>query len=213
VLHISASTKKESYLWIDAIVNRYLSLDPEMAQKISSFEGKVIAIELLGIAKTFYLFPQASTEDARIKVSEDYEGEPDTLLKGTPAALFKMGLASDVAPMMLKGEVEIMGDVRLGREFKKLLAEMDVDWEEGLASLIGDVPAHHVTNVAKRFTSWANNAKQSLVADVSEYLQEESRDVVTGVELEMFYESVDELRNDVDRLQARADAIKKGAKG
>ena len=199
-------------LWLDAMVNRYLLLDPEIAQKISTFEGRVIAIELQGINKKFYLFPQSVSQNACIKLSEHYEGEPDTVIKGTPAALFKMGIASDVAPMMLKGEVEISGDMRLGREFKKLLAEMDVDWEEKLSSLIGDAPAHQLTRIAKQFTHWAGKAKQSIVADISEYLQEESRDVVAGAELEIFYEDVDELRDDVDRLQARLDVLKKETK-
>ena len=198
------------------MINRYLSLDPEMAQKISAFEGRVIAIELLGIDKVFYLFPQAGSEDVCIKVSESYDGEPDTLLKGTPAALFKMGMTSDVATMMLKGEVEIIGDVRLGREFKSLLSEMDIDWEENLADWIGDTAAHQVTQTGKRFVSWANKTKQSILSDISEYLQEESRDVVASAELEAFYEDVDNLRNDVDRLQARAqiklDALKNNKK-
>lgn len=209
---VNATTKKVPMLWLDAMINRYLLLDPEMAQKISAFEGRVIAIELLGINKKFYLLPQGNSEDACIRLLEYYEGEPDTVIKGTPAALFKMGIASDVAPMMLKGEVEISGDVRLGHEFKKLLAEMDVDWEENLATLIGDAPAHQLMHVAKQFTHWIGKAKQSIAADISEYLQEESRDVVAGAELEMFYEDVDELRDDVDRLQARFDVLKKEAK-
>jgi ubiquinone biosynthesis protein UbiJ len=46
------------------------------------------------------------------------------------------------------------------------------------------------------------------MSNVSEYLQEESRDVISGAELEMFYNSVDRLRDDVDRLRARVDAFK-----
>lgn len=183
-----------------------------MAQKIAAFEGKVIAIDIQGIEKTYFLFPQALHESECIKISDQYDEVPDTVLKGTPAALFKMGLATDVAPMMLKGEVEINGDVRLGREFKKLLAEMDIDWEENLASLVGDVPAHQLTQVAKAFASWADKTKDAIAANVSEYLQEESRDVVTGTELEIFYEDVDVLRNDVDRLQARVKALKNNTK-
>lgn len=192
-----------------AIINRYLLLDPEMAQTIAAFEGKVIAVDMLGIEKTLYLFPQAEKEKENIKVSDFYDGIPDTILRGTPVALFKMGMATDVAPMMLKGEVEITGDVRLGREFKKTLAEMDIDWEENLAALVGDAPAHQLTQVAKSFVSWASKSKEALASNVSEYLQEESRDVVAGSELEEFYEDVDSMRDDVDRLQARVEALKK----
>ena len=184
-------------------------LDPEIAGQMKSFAGKVIAVEILGINKTLYILPQSDLDNDLIKISEECDDEPDTILRGAPAALFKMGLSSDVAPMMLKGEVEISGDVRLGREFKKLLAEIDIDWEEHLATFIGDAPARHLANVTQGFTRWASKARRAISADVSEYLQEESRDVVAGAELEMFYQDVDELRNAVDRLSARFDALTK----
>lgn len=190
-------------------INSYFSLDPEMAEKISAFKDRVIAIELQGLNKTFYLLPRNGASGGLvIDVEEHIDGEADTTLRGTPLALFKMGLASDIAPMMLKGEIEIDGDIRLGKEFKKVLAEMDVDWEEHLANLIGDVPAHHASQLMRKFFNWSRQSRDSLMSNVSEYLQEESRDVISGAELEMFYNSVDRLRDDVDRLRARVDAFK-----
>jgi ubiquinone biosynthesis protein UbiJ len=44
--------------------------------------------------------------------------------------------------------------------------------------------------------------------DPSEYLQEETRLVTTGFELEDFARQVDTLRNDTDRLQARLQRLK-----
>jgi len=186
------------------VVNRYLSLDPEAIEKIAEFEGRVIAVEITGINKTLYFFPHQAGMD----VAEQYEGEADTTLKGSPLALMKMGVSKDVATLMLKGEVEIEGDVRLGRSFKKILSEMEIDWEEYIARIVGDAPAHHLFSVSKKIMNWGRQAGKDVAADVSEYLQEESRDVVSKPELEMFYEQVDELRNKFDRLQARFEALK-----
>jgi ubiquinone biosynthesis protein UbiJ len=197
-----------SMVWLETIINRYILMDPEMAAKISAFGGKVIAVDVQGFNRTVYMLPKGS----RICVTLEYDGMPDTVLKGSPAALFKMGLSKNVATMMLSGEIEITGDVRLGREFKNMLAEMDIDWEEHLASIFGDASAHQLMKFAKKITDWGQRAATSVTLDVSEYLQEESRDVVSGSELEMFYQDVDNLRNDVDRLQARIDALKKGAR-
>lgn len=190
---------------LEAMINRYLSLDPEAIEKISELESKVIAVEISGINKTLYFFPH----NAGMDISDEYDGEVDTKLKGSPMALLKMGLSKDVAPLMLKGEVEIEGDLRLGRSFKKILAEMDVDWEEYIARVIGDAPAHHLANLTKKIFGWGKQASDDVVADVSEYLQEESRDVLSKPELEMFYQDVDALRNQLDRFQARLDALKK----
>ncbi len=190
-------------------INSYLSLDPEMAEKVSVFKGRVIAIELQGLNRTLYLLPEENESgEAVIDVAAHIDGEADTILRGTPLALFKMGLASNVAPMMLKGEIEIDGDIRLGKDFKKIIAGMDIDWEDHLANLIGDTAANQAMSLARKVSNWSSQTKDSLLTDLSEYLQEESRDVISGAELEVFYNSVDRLRDDVDRLCARFEALK-----
>ncbi|MDH5710809.1 MAG: SCP2 sterol-binding domain-containing protein [Gammaproteobacteria bacterium] len=199
-----ATAKQASIGALESAINHYLSLDPEVAEKLSGLEGKVIAIEITGLNKTLYFFPHQAGMD----ISDEYDNEADTTLKGTPLALLKMSLSKDVVPMMLKGEVEIQGDVRLGRNFKKILSEMEIDWEEHIARIIGDAPAHQLLNLTKKVLSLGKQAGNDVAMDVSEYLQEESRDVVSKPELEMFYDQVDALRNRLDRFQAGLNVLR-----
>jgi ubiquinone biosynthesis protein UbiJ len=46
-------------------------------------------------------------------------------------------------------------------------------------------------------------AGRSLAGNVSEYLQEEGRDLPTPTEVDEFLAGVDQLRDDVERLEAR----------
>ena len=85
---------------------------------------------------------------------------------------------------------------------------MDIDWEEYMARIIGDASAHHLASLAKKIISWGRQSTSDVASDVSEYLQEESRDVVSKPELEKFYQDVDALRNQLDRFQARFDTLK-----
>ena len=186
-------------LLIETAINRYLALDPEMLTKLAAFSGKVIKIELSGIGKQFYIFPS----DRGVDVRAEYDEDADTVLRGTPIALFKMGMTSNAATMLLKGEVEITGDTRLGHQFKQAFSEMDIDWSEPLAELVGDGLAYQLQQASKKFVSWGKQSLQSVSLSASEYLQEESRDVVTETELEIFSQNVDKIRNDVDRLEAK----------
>ena len=186
-------------LLIETAINRYLALDPEMLTKLAAFSGKVIKIELSGIGKQFYIFPS----DRGVDVRAEYDEDADTVLRGTPIALFKMGMTSNAATMLLKGEVEITGDTRLGHQFKQAFSEMDIDWSEPLAELVGDGLAYQLQQASKNFVSWGKQSLQSVSLSASEYLQEESRDVVTETELEIFNQNVDKIRNDVDRLEAK----------
>lgn len=186
-------------LIVESVINRYLALDPEMLDKLSRFTGKVIKIEILGINKDLYLFPG----DTGIQVRTEYQDHVDTVLRGSLISLFKMGVVANAADLLLKGEVEISGDTRLGHQFKNVFSQMDIDWSEPLSELVGDDLAYQIQQATKKLTRWGTQTAKSVSMSVSEYLQEESRDLVTETELNMFNDAVDQLRDDVERLQAK----------
>jgi len=190
-------------LILEQVINRYLALDPEMLDKLAQFNGKVVKLEMTGINKVLYMLPS----NRGVQVLVEYEGSADTVLRGTPVSLFKMGLVSNTASMLLKGEIEISGDTRLGHQFKNIFSQMDVDWSEPLANLVGDGLAYQIQQTVSKFGRRGKQSLESVSTSFSEYLQEESRDVVTDAELNIFYDEVDQLRNDVDRLQARINTI------
>lgn len=191
-------------LLIEAAINRYIELDPEMLDKLAVFDGKVIKIEIVGTGKTLFMFPGKRG----IHISMTHEGEVDTVLRGSPLSLFKMGVVSNAATMLLKGEVEISGDTRLGHQFKSVFSQMDIDWSEPLAELVGDALAYQMQQSGKKLSQWGKDSIRSVSTSLSEYLQEESRDVVTATELEIFNDAVDQIRNDVDRLQAKINLLR-----
>lgn len=192
-------------LIVETVINRYLALDPEMLDKMAAFSGKVIKLEIIGISTALYMLPDSNG----MQIRTEHDGEADTILRGTPISLFKMGLVSNAATLLLKGDVEISGDTRLGHQFKNVFSQMDIDWSEPLAELVGDTLAYQIQQSGKKITGWGKDIFESATMSFSEYLQEESRDAVTETELNVFNADVDQLRNDVDRLQAKINALSK----
>ncbi len=188
---------------LEAAFNNYLALDPEAPEKLTAFDGKIICIDIKGLNKSLYLLINGS----KISMVNQHDAEPDATIIGSPAALFKLGVHRDSAPLFFAGEVEIRGDTRLGRQFKSLLADMEIDWEEHLSRLIGDIAAHRVAGLFNTLKEWSESVAGNFTDDVGEYLQEESRDVVSGAEMGMFYQQVDKLRDDTERLKARIDRL------
>lgn len=188
---------------IEVSLNRYLELDPESPKRLKTIEGKVIAIELRGMDLCFYLLPDSHG----IQVMGEYEGEADTRLSGSPLALLQMGISNHAEKALFSGEVEISGDIELGQEFKKILDGLDIDWEEHLSHITGDVIAHQFGRFVKGVSKWGEKAVETLAMDVTDYLQEEKRLVATHSEVERFNAEVDRLRSDTDRLEARVKRI------
>ena len=95
------------------------------------------------------------------------------------------------------------GDQPLLYDSRDLLTHARPDFEEEMARVVGDLAARNIANVARGFLDFGRRTARSLAGSVSEYLQEEGRDVPTRTELEEFLAGVDRIRDDVERAEAR----------
>lgn len=188
---------------IEVAINRVLQLDEETVARLAKIQGKVIAIEFSGLDVTLCLIPELE----QLTVYGRFEGDVDTVLRGTPMALMRMGLATHAGDALFAGEVSISGDVELGQEFSEILDAMDIDWEEHLSHITGDLVAHKVGNAVRDIFSWGQQTISTLGQDAAEYLQEEDDALPNRDEVETYLSQIDVLRTDVDRMEARVNRL------
>jgi ubiquinone biosynthesis protein UbiJ len=81
------------------------------------------------------------------------------------------------------------------------------DVEEELSRIIGDTPAHQALRLVRLATGFGRRAATTGMRNVAEYLAHERRDLVPRAEAEDFYRGVERLREDLDRLEARAGLL------
>ncbi len=187
---------------LEVTINRYLSLDAETLARLAGLGGKVIAVELRGLGVTLTMAPHAGG----IQLLREYRAAPHTTISGAPWSLARTGYGGDRGALFA-GDVEIRGDVALGQRFEAILRGIDIDWEEQLSRLVGDVAAHQVGNLVRDAAAWGAKGADTLSRDMSEYLQEESRQLPQRDEVEGFLSAVDKLRDDVARLEARVQRL------
>jgi ubiquinone biosynthesis protein UbiJ len=185
---------------LESAFNRYIAMDPDAGARLAGLDGRVIALELRGLDLMLVFRVQGQG----IAFIHEPDTKPDTLLRGTPLGITRLGLGrGNATGAMFSGEVEISGDVETGQAFKAVLDTIDIDWEEQLARYTGDVLAHRLGNAARHAGSWLGHARLTLEQDLSEYLQEELRVVPTRIEIENLIEDISRLGMDADRLEAR----------
>jgi ubiquinone biosynthesis protein UbiJ len=192
---------------LETAINQVLQLDPDTVEQFHQIQGKVIAVELKGVNVTLYLMPQEVSQEKALSVFGHFEGEPDTILRGTPIAMAKMGLAKNAGDVLFEGDVEISGDVELGQQFREILDGLDIDWEEHLSHFTGDIVAHKMGNLVRGIVGWGKQTTEILGQDAAEYLQEESRELPNRREVDSFLNNIDILRSDVDRMEARVTRL------
>ncbi len=184
---------------METAFNAALKLDPDTQKHLASLSGKVIAMELRGFDLTLYLLPAENG----LNMMLNYQGEADTTLSGTPLSLAEMSLGPDASRALFSGDVVIRGDVETGQKFKRILDQLDIDWEEQLSRLSGDIIAHKSGDFIRAAGHWGSQTLGALGNNLAEYLQMESQNLPLAEDVKHFMQDVDTLRDDVDRLEAR----------
>jgi ubiquinone biosynthesis protein UbiJ len=189
---------------LQAAVNQFIGLDQNTKNQIQALAGKVLAVELTDLPIKLYFLP---TRDD-LQIYSQYDGAVDTRLRGSSVQLLAMGASEKPGERLFKGEVQIDGDTELGQRFQEILRNMDIDWEEHLSLLFGDVAAHKLGNAARGLFQWGRQSVASLQENISEYFKYEIQSVPARFEVDQFIEQVDGLRDDTERLNARVQRLK-----
>ncbi|MFP4245747.1 MAG: SCP2 domain-containing protein [Halochromatium sp.] len=183
----------------EALINRLLALDPEGAAGLAKVQGQVLRIELSGFGLHLHVVPEGNA----LRLFGDYAAAPDCQVSATPAALLNLALAEHREDEIFSGAVEIEGDNSLAQRIGDVLRGLDIDWEEQLSTLVGDSIAQRIGQQARAGGRWARHSGRTLTSDLREYLIEEGRFLPSETEMQGFLGGVDQLRDDVERLEAR----------
>ena len=182
-----------------ALVNRNIAGSSRARTLCERLEGRTLGVRIEGFLP---IDVYAHVTSAQLHLSRDAPRTPDAAIAGTPLALATL-IGPGAADRMRVGTVAITGDAVVAQMFHELLHAARPELEEELSRLVGDVAAHQLGNFARAAADWGEKSLSTLAQNVSEYLQEESRDLVTRTEANEFLAAIDELREAVDRIEAR----------
>lgn len=191
---------------IENLLNRNLPRSPRAGELTAALRGKSVRIEARGLG--WVVFIESLGTSLRLSKTRA-DGATDAEISGS-----LMSLAALAGPqpeeVIRRGDVSIRGDAEIAQKFRELAMLLKPDVEEELSRLIGDTPAHQALRFVRSLAGAGRRAATTQVRNVAEYLAHESRDLVPRAEAEDFYRSVERLREDLDRLDARARQLESG---
>ena len=188
---------------VEATINQALQYDPATRNAITKLDGKVLAVE--STLPNLELFVIHSGDS--LSLMSHYEGVPDTILKGSALSLVTLALDNNDRSSFVGTGVEVRGDAELLRQVRKIMRNLDVDWEAMLSKLIGDVPAHLIGETVRSLNSWRREAAPRVGDVVKGFHQEEVKLGPSRNEAEQFFNEVSQLNKAVDRIGARINAL------
>jgi len=185
----------------EKIINAALVYDPATRIALAKLEPQILAIAITAPSLNIFIAPRGDG----IHILGHCEDTITTQLQGSAAALMTL-LKSERINLKDSG-VQVMGSTHFLAEFQQILKNIDIDWEEMLTQIVGDIAGHQGAELIRNKVRWASDRATNFQRLASEFLTEELQALPSKAELSFFNQQVDELQLDVDRMAARIQRL------
>lgn len=192
---------------LEDLANRTLSLDPAAAAKLTSLDGCSFALCLQDPAMVVVI----GVSGQRLRLLDTDQEKVTTRLTGTWTDFAAVATADDPGSALINGNVTVSGDTQALLALRKILAGLDLDWEQPLADAFGDVIGHQIGRGLRSGQAWVKSSGRNISRQLEEFLREESRLMPHPVESRQFFDDIDRLRSEADRLEAKIRRLQQRA--
>lgn len=183
----------------ESAINAVLKLDSTAQQRLASLAGQVIAIACTQPAITLYLIPL----DDSLQLAQEWHAPADCTLTAPANLLLKLLSTPDKTTVLHHPDVDLDGNSGVLMELAEILQSLELDWEYQVSRWLGPVPTALIGNQLRNYRGWLQQSARSVQLNSIDYLTEESRTLVGRTEAEVRFTEIDQLKLDLDRLDAR----------
>ncbi|MEM9101398.1 MAG: SCP2 sterol-binding domain-containing protein [Pseudomonadota bacterium] len=189
---------EQSLTPINQAVEKLLSCDPKYPKSIMPLEGSVLSLHISPLPEPIYLHVQSYK--LQLSLSPELREQANVVLSGKLTDFVETAFSNDNARLV--GTLRYEGNIQTGQAFQAFFSQLTIDWEEQLSKLTGDVLARQTVLAVKNASKYLQQLLATTRQNSSEWLTEESRLSPPSLEMENFFDDIDDLRNDTDRLEA-----------
>ena len=187
-------------------VNRILAMDRNAPQRLQRLDNRMLQLDIEGLGITLYF----AFSDHRVEVGTRSDAEPDTVISGSPTALFAMAAPEGAGNWGSDASrVSISGDATLARDLERVFSQLEPDWEGSLSRIFGDVWGHQVATGLRSGAAQAKETVSTAGEMVDEYHKSAQGPVILSNEFAEFADAVDELDETSERIAERLGEIEK----
>lgn len=155
-------------LALETAINQIVHLDKDSPARIRKLEGRLLQVDLEGLRITlFFTFKYGN-----VRVRLEADGTPDTVISGTPVALFSMAEPEDGDWGLPDSKVQINGDASLARDLERIFSKLDPDWEGPLIGILGDTAGYQAAQGIRHGVESAKSTARTAGQMLTDYLKD-----------------------------------------
>ncbi len=185
-------------------INHVLSREEWALRDLSHHQGRVIEL-ILPIGSMQWQIQ----DDSFIALLSEIHPRPDLVLEIDANSFSTLSAPQGSIKDRAMRAVKITGDAQLAQLIAKLSNQLRWEYEEDLAKIIGDAPAHFICTQAKRFAQATEKALLDLQGNMVEYLSEEKKVLLHQRDFISHKMEIQAVRDAVERLEKRISFLQK----
>jgi ubiquinone biosynthesis protein UbiJ len=191
---------------LERAVRQAKAESPRAVALLQSLAGRSLGVHILGTPWQFVVESTGETLRLVTTAPADADKLPGATITGGPLALATLA-GPDPQAVISRGDVAIAGDAELAQQFRDLGLLLRPDLETGLSRLFGRSGAHLAMRGLRAVVDGTRERAWTMTQNVADYLAHERGDLVSGAEAEHFLRGVEEMRERLDRLEARLSQL------
>jgi ubiquinone biosynthesis accessory factor UbiJ len=180
-----------------AWINHVLRGNPWALERLQRYASRTARLECPPVTMALQVMPGGELALA------PRDAVPDLVVKVTPGLALRF-LAHDPAAWT---EAQVTGDTEMAAAIDHIWRNIRWDVEEDLSKVVGDAAAHRLVRGAASLQQWGAQTADNVARSMAEYWTEERPLVAGAADLAQFNQDVDDLRNDVARLEKRLELM------
>ena len=197
----------------ETAVNQILALDENSAKRLAALEGQRLVLFLDELPAGFTLIfsdrVDIHTEPrSHAEVVADIDTQTCCIRTSLPV-LPKLTQTSQLTQLIRQQALDLDGELSIAQKVAALFGQLDIDPEEWLSDYTGDIAAHQAFSAADKVKQRLVEAMARTRAGLSNTLTEEKPIGVSKLAMLHFSDEVSMLRDDIQRFEARLNALDK----
>lgn len=189
---------------LERAINHVLKREEWALRDLSHHQGRVIEL-ILPIGSMQWQIQ----DDSFIAFLSEAHPQPDLVLEVDANSFSALSASQGTIKDRAMRAVKITGDAQLAQLIAKLSNQLRWEYEEDLAKMIGDAPAHFICTQAKRFAQATEKAIVDLQGNMVEYLSEEKKVLLHQRDFVSHKMEIQAVRDAVERLEKRISFLQK----
>lgn len=211
----------------ESLINEWIDLDAATRQGFNQLHGKLLRV----VIDTPHLSVDILFDHDRIRLSPTPVGmdaaPANSLFEQRPFDLKHLPVNADTVlhvPHLVglaglvgatpgtTGNLPVQGDFAVLQHIQRVMAQAEPDVSTRLSPWLGDTLAHQIAQLLNQGKQQVIQTRQRLFEHVEGQLRQENPVLAPRWQAERFIDGVRDLRNDIERLQARMQQLPAASK-